>query len=78
MSEGIKNLCPTCQQEVADEGHLCVPVGKRDEKCNWCGSLIANERHLCSAKVRELAYICNSCGRTAVSEKHLCKPEKIR
>jgi len=73
-----KNSCPTCQQTVGKKGHLCVPATKKDAKCDWCGSLIPDERHLCNEKVKELAYICNSCGRTAVKAEYLCKPEKIK
>jgi hypothetical protein len=78
MSGSKKDQCPTCKQQVNEDGHLCVPTSKKDEKCTWCGSLIANARHLCNDKVKELAYICNSCGRTAVDSKHLCQPEKIK
>jgi len=70
--------CPTCQQPVTESGHLCVPVDKKDHTCDWCGSLIVNERHLCEKKTKDLAYICNSCGRAAVSPEHLCHPEKIK
>jgi len=72
-----KESCPTCHTH-SEDGHLCVPVTRKDKKCDWCGSLIANERHLCDDKVKELAYVCNTCGRTAVSEKHLCNPKKIK
>ncbi len=74
----MEKKCPTCQGTINEKGHLCVPVEKNDEKCDWCGSLIPNARHLCSAKVKELSYICNSCGRTAVDADHLCHPEKIQ
>lgn len=72
-----KTLCPTCLKSAGAGGHLCVPVVK-EEKCDWCGSLIVNERHLCNKKVKKLAYICNSCGRTAVSADYLCQPKKIK
>jgi hypothetical protein len=49
----------------------------KDQKCDWYGALIVDERHLCSEKAEQLKYICNSCGRTAVSEKYLCDPEEI-
>lgn len=70
--------CPTCKKSTGEKGHLCVPLSQDDEKCDWCGSLIPNERHLCSGKVQELAYICNSCGRTAISADNLCMPKKIK
>ena len=73
----MAQICKTCKKETADSGHLCVPVSKKDEKCEWCGSLIADERHVCNNKIKKIAYICNSCGRLAVSEKHLCHPKKI-
>ena len=72
-----EQYCPTCNQSVGDEGHMCVPTTVEDHLCEWCGSLIPNARHLCSEKVRNLAYICNSCGRTAVRAEHLCNPRKI-
>ena len=78
MSENKKSECPTCKEKTGHDGHLCVPVSKKDESCDWCGSLIVSERHLCHDKVKELAFICNSCGRTAVSAEHLCKPKKIK
>jgi len=78
MPETQGKKCPTCHEDIGEVGHLCVPVNKKDEKCDWCGALITNHRHLCCGKVKELAYICNSCGRTAVSAEHLCKPEKIK
>lgn len=71
------HVCVTCQQSTAQEGHLCVPVKHQDKKCDWCGSLIVDERHLCNKKVREISYICNSCGRTAVKAENLCRPQKI-
>ena len=71
------HICPTCQQEVAAIGHLCVPVQQEDEKCDWCGALMVDERHLCNDKVKELAYYCNSCGRAAVQAEHLCHPQRI-
>jgi len=74
MSE---HICPTCKQS-SESGHMCVPVSKKDKRCEWCDALIPNERHLCSAKVKELTYICNSCGRTAVKAEYLCKPERIK
>jgi dodecin len=70
-------FCPTCHQMVGKKGHLCVPVTKKDHKCEWCGALIPDERHLCDDKIKELAYICNTCGRTAVSAEYLCSPKKI-
>ncbi len=72
------NICVTCLQPVSEKGHLCVPVTGKDTKCDWCGALIPNERHLCDEKVKELAYICNSCGRTAVRAEFLCSPKKIK
>lgn len=73
-----EHICPTCREVTVEGGHLCVPTSKTDEKCSWCGSLIADSRHLCDDKIRELTYICNSCGRTAVSAQHLCNPKKVR
>jgi hypothetical protein len=70
--------CPTCQEQAPAGGHLCVPVKKKDTLCNWCGSMIPDQRHMCDEKIRELAYICNSCGRTAVREEHLCRPRRIK
>ena len=69
-------VCPTCN-EGTEEGHLCVPLSKKEKKCEWCGSLIVNERHLCDGKSKALSYICNSCGRTAVRPEYLCKPKKM-
>lgn len=77
MENKKENICPTCQGHTGAEGHMCVPAQKNEEKCNWCGALIPNERHLCEDKVKELAYICNSCGRTAVKAEYLCKPQRI-
>jgi len=71
-------VCPTCLKPAGEHGHLCLPKDRRDETCDWCGSMIPNQRHLCSGKVKQLTYICNSCGRTAVAAEHLCKPEKIQ
>lgn len=76
-SKTKKDTCPTCIQPAGESGHLCVPAIKKDEKCEWCGALIANQRHLCSDKVKDLAYVCNGCGRTAVSAEFLCHPTKI-
>ncbi len=69
--------CPTCQKEINDQGHLCVPVFQDDTKCEWCGSLIPDQRHLCDKKLKELSYVCNSCGRVAVKPEHLCDPKEI-
>jgi len=78
-SQQPKNhVCPTCQQPTSETGHLCVPVEKKDKKCDWCGALIVNERHMCNDKSKELSYICNSCGRTAISADHLCQPKKFK
>ena len=75
--EGEEHVCPTCMQETGESGHMCVPVTGQDHRCEWCGSLIPDERHLCNDKIKELAYICNTCGRTAVKSEHLCNPKKI-
>ena len=72
-----EHVCPTCLQPTGEAGHLCVPVNREDQRCEWCGALIADERHLCSGKIKDLSYICNSCCRTAVSPEYLCSPEKI-
>ena len=72
-----KDYCLTCHQPVGEHGHMCVPLSREDQTCDWCGALIPDERHLCSDKIKELAYICNSCGRTAVKAEHLCNPVKI-
>jgi hypothetical protein len=70
--------CKTCGVKIVHEGgHLCVPVTKKDDTCDWCGSLVMDARHMCDKKLKEVAYICNSCGRMAVSPKYLCKPKKI-
>ena len=73
-----KQYCPTCEQPAGEKGHMCVPVGEKDKKCDWCGALIPDERHICSDKIKELSYICNSCGRTAVKAEYLCNPRKIK
>jgi hypothetical protein len=78
MHKPHESVCPTCLKPAGPHGHLCVPAAATDETCDWCGSLIPNQRHLCSDKVKEIAYICNSCGRTAVDPEHLCRPETIR
>ena len=72
------HVCPTCHQKVGDVGHLCSPGGNAHENCDWCGSLIPDQRHLCDKKIRALAYICNSCGRTAVKADYLCDPAKVK
>ena len=71
------HVCPTCQKPTSENGHLCVPVAANDKKCDWCGSLIINHRHLCKDKLSDISYICNSCGRTAVQADLHCSPEKI-
>ncbi|MEN6346207.1 MAG: hypothetical protein ABFE16_12985 [Armatimonadia bacterium] len=78
MASEHKHSCPTCGGAACAAGHLCTPVDHEAEKCDWCGSMIVNERHMCSGKLPQVAYICNSCGRTAVSPEYLCKPEKIK
>jgi hypothetical protein len=77
-SDAKDDYCPTCHQEVGEEGHMCVPTTKDDHTCEWCGALIPNARHLCNDKIKEISYICNSCGRTAVKAEHLCNPIKIK
>ena len=71
------HICKTCGNQASDAGHLCVPLSRKDKKCDWCDSLIMDERHMCDKKLKKLSYICNSCGRLAVSADHLCKPKKI-
>jgi len=73
-----KHVCQTCQQPTGETGHLCVPTTRKDTKCDWCGALITDERHLCDPKIRELAFICNSCGRTAIQAEHLCQPVRVK
>ena len=65
-------------QPAGPDGHACVPFTQNDKKCEWCGALIAEEKHLCDEKIKEISYICNSCGRTAVKEEDLCSPKKIK
>jgi hypothetical protein len=72
------HVCPTCHEKVGGAGHLCSPGGNAHENCDWCGSLIPDQRHLCDKKIRALSYICNSCGRTAVKADYLCDPEKVK
>jgi len=74
MSEMHK--CATCGKESRG-GHLCSPIENTNDKCDWCGSMILNRRHVCKEKVSELAYICNSCGRLAVRPEDLCNPSEI-
>ncbi len=78
MVQTHKAQCPTCKKKTSETGHLCVPLKIRGKKCDWCGSLIPSQRHVCSDKVKALSYICNSCGRTAVSAAYLCKPKRIK
>lgn len=78
VQKGKNGVCPTCGKDAGREGHLCVPKQGLDRTCAWCGAMIPDARHLCSDKVKKLAYICNTCGRTAVKAEHLCRPEKIK
>ena len=73
-----ERVCSSCNKPAGEDGHLCVPVEKGDQKCDWCGSIIPSKRHVCESKVKDISYICNSCGRTAVKAEHLCNPEKIK
>jgi len=75
---GDQKICPTCDKPVGKGGHMCSPETLNDATCEWCGSQIIDERHLCGDKVSELAYICNSCGRTAVKPENLCDPKRIQ
>ena len=77
MAAEHKHMCPTCGQQTGEHGHMCVPVEREDQRCDWCGALIVSQRHVCSDKVAELSYVCNSCGRTAVSADQLCHPQRI-
>ncbi|MEW6534177.1 MAG: dodecin family protein [Candidatus Auribacterota bacterium] len=72
-----EKICPTCNEPVNAGGHMCSPKALDGETCDWCGVQIADERHLCGDKAKELSYICNSCGRTAVKAENLCDPKKI-
>ncbi len=78
MSSQNNHICATCEEQTGPDGHMCTPIGREDQQCEWCGALIVNKRHLCEGKLQELLYICNSCGRTAVSGEHLCEPVKIK
>ena len=77
MAEEKKHICPTCKNPTKEGGHLCMPTTAVDQRCDWCGALIPDNRHFCTDKVKEISYVCNSCGRTAVKEEHLCNPKKI-
>lgn len=78
MAEKLKTKkCKTCGDPAGPGGHLCVPVGRKDHACDWCGSLIMDARHMCDKKLKKVSYICNTCGRLAVSAEHLCQPKKI-
>lgn len=70
------SICPTCKKET-EKGHACVPLSDKDHKCEWCGSLVLEHRHLCKEKIKDLSYICNSCGRAAVDPSLLCDPKKV-
>jgi flavin-binding protein dodecin len=73
-----QQVCSNCLVSTSGEGHLCVPTKRKDKKCQWCGALIVDQRHLCNDKIKQLSYICNSCGRAAVKAEHLCHPKKIK
>lgn len=76
VEEERENICPTCLRPVGEEGHLCSPI-RKDQKCEWCGAIIVNQRHLCEDKLKEVSYICNSCGRTAIRPDFLCNPKEV-
>lgn len=76
MSEE-KRTCSTCHSEIKGSGHLCDPIEKEGDCCDWCGVQIVNPRHMCKNKVAEISYVCNSCGRTAVNPESLCIPDEI-
>ena len=69
--------CKTCGKAIGREGHLCVPLKRKDPTCDWCGSLIMDARHMCDKKLKKVSYICNSCGRLAIGPRYLCNPKKI-
>ena len=73
----MSKKCPTCKSQTNEQGHLCTPVYREDTKCDWCGSLIPDQRHICDKKLKDLSYVCNSCGRIAVKPEHLCDPKKV-
>lgn len=68
--------CPTCGKQTK-EGHACVLARKEDQKCDWCGALIAEDIHLCSDKEKEMVYKCSDCGRMAINADNLCSPKKM-
>lgn len=70
--------CKTCGKDIGRDGHLCVPLSRRDKTCEWCGALVMDERHICDRKLKKVSFICNSCGRLAVAARYLCKPRKIK
>ena len=73
-----EHSCPTCAGATCEAGHMCTPAALDDEECDYCGALIVSERHMCTGKVPDVAYICQTCGRTAVGPQFLCKPEPIQ
>ena len=76
--DSVNGVCPTCLRPAGKGGHMCMPVTHKDKRCDWCNALIPDERHLCSDKIKEIAYICNSCGRTAVKAEYLCDPKSVK
>ena len=77
INQSDKHICPTCNKETGEDGHMCSLTGKMDSKCKYCGLVQVDEKHLCSDKIKEISHTCEYCGRVAINESLLCHPKKI-
>jgi hypothetical protein len=74
-----KVVCPSCGAELGELGyHLCRNASFAEpEKCEYCGKVVTDPRHVCKPMLPNLKYVCADCGRVAVREQFLCKPVLI-
>ena len=68
--------CKNCGAVADAPGHLCNPCGDK-EKCTFCGTPLADPKHMCKDKLAAMKFVCGGCGRVAMESGHLCKPNPI-
>ena len=73
--------CPYCKNEsdeiIGEVYHERTDIYTMSFKCEYCGVIVGNPRHVCKPKVTKISYVCAACGRVGAKKTEVCMPTKI-